>query len=750
MKLVIVESPTKSKTIGKYLGPEYKVMACVGHIRDLDTRGPGGLGIDIKDDFKPTYKIQPDKRQVVKELEEMKKKSSEVILATDPDREGEAIAWHLADVLKLPIPTTTRWMFHEITKNAIEQAEEHPGHIDMDLVRSQETRRIIDRIMGFRLSALLQKKIKSRSAGRVQSVTLRFIVDRENEIKAFVPEEYWVLTGKFGPTDIAAILANFNGKPIKIHNAAEADAVEKALPKEFDVSDVVENAKTREPKPAFTTSTMQQEAFVAFRYSTKKTQTIAQHLYEGKEIEGTPVGLITYMRTDANRVAPEFAKAAEDMIVSRYGAQYKGHTHITTKKSDTVQDAHEAIRPTDINMTPERVKDYLSKDEYNVYRMIYERAVASLMAPRQEKTVTMRFTGNGYTFKVDSTKMVFDGYSKVYGEFENYAKDVALPDVKKGDKITLNSLQKDQKFTSAPSRYTEAKVVHLMEEKGIGRPSTYASTISTLEERAYVESEKGTLIPTEQGDLTVQKLVENFPEFMDASYTANMETSLDEVAEGKAKELDVLKAFYADFSKRFEAAETKMEKIPDKKVGRTCPLCGKDLVERKGRYGTFVACSGYPKCRFVEKPQPVYVEGKVCPLCGGKLVKRVSHLGKEFIGCSNYPKCNYIEGREPKAKTPLVIPADAPLCPRCKKGHLITKHGRFGDFIACSNYPACRYIQKDSKKGKKAGKAVKAEAASAMAAGTATPAAASVSPKAEPESAPNADAPVKADEKKEN
>ncbi len=698
MKLVIVESPTKSKTIGKYLGSDYVVKACVGHIRDLDTRGPGGLGVDIKDDFKPTYKIQPDKVQVVKELMALKKKASEVILATDPDREGEAIAWHLADVLKLPIATTPRWQFHEITKNAIEQASHNPGHIDMNLVRSQETRRIIDRIMGFRLSALLQKKIKSRSAGRVQSVTLRFIVDREREIGAFKPEEYWILTGKFGPTNVEAQLYQYNGKSIKVHSKDEAEAIEKALPKTFRIDDVNVTEKKREPKPAFTTSTMQQESFQAFHYSTKKTQLIAQHLYEGKEIEGSPVGLITYMRTDANRVAPEFVQAADVLIQNRYGAAYKGQGIVTSKKGEFVQDAHEAIRPTDLGMTPERVKPYLSHDEYNVYRLIYDRALASLMSPRKEKTYSVKFEGNGYVFKADSTTMVFDGYSKVYGEFENYAKTVSLPEFKKGDSIAFNSLAKEQKFTTPPSRYTEAKVVHLMEAEGIGRPSTYSSTISTLEDRSYVDSDRGTLTPTDQGDLTVDELVKYFPEFMSAKYTANMEVGLDEIAAGKAERDSLLNSFYNDFTKRFVVAEKEMEKIPDKKVGRKCPLCGRDLVIRKGRFGEFVACSGYPKCKYVEKPKPVYVEGKKCPLCGSPLVKRVSHTGKEFIGCSAYPKCHYIEGQDPnKVKKPVEIPADAPLCPRCHKGHMITKHGRFGDFVACSNYPACHYIVKNKK-----------------------------------------------------
>lgn len=701
MKLVIVESPTKSKTIGKYLGPDYEVIACKGHIRDLDTRGPGGLGVDINNGFKPNYVISKDKEGVVAQLRSAKNKAEEVILATDPDREGEAIAWHLADVLKLPVDTTPRWQFHEITKRAIEQAQENPKTIDMNLVHSQETRRIIDRIVGFRLSSLLQKKIKSRSAGRVQSVALRFIVDREKEIKDFVPEEYWVLTGNFGSPAFDAVLNSYNGKAVKVHSAQEAEDIKNSLPKDFEVSEINENERSREPKPAFTTSTLQQEAFVAFHYSTKKTQLIAQHLYEGKEIDGTPVGLVTYIRTDSNRLAPEFAAACSAYIESQYGKEYAGSAHVTTKKSDTVQDAHEAIRPTDLSMTPERVKASLSRDEYNVYRLIYARAVASLMAPRREKTLSLKLTGNGYTFKADSAKMVFDGYSKVYGEFESYAKTVALPNLKTGEKVPLNKLSSEQKFTSAPARYTEAKMVHLMEEKGIGRPSTYSSTISTLEDRDYVESQKGTLIPTEQGDLTVGQLVEHFAKLMDASYTANMETALDKIADGTTNEQDILTDFYNDFSETYKVAEKSMEKIPEKKVGRTCPECGKDLVVRRGKYGEFVACSGFPACRYVEKQAPEVVEGKVCPECGAPLIKRKSHKGKDFIGCSRYPACNYIEGRVTYDKSKEEIPADAPECPQCHQGKLVTRHSRFGSFVGCSRYPECRYIVKTPRKSKK-------------------------------------------------
>ncbi len=699
MKLVIVESPTKSKTIGKYLGPDYKVIACKGHIRDLDTRGPGGLGVDIAHGFQPNYKIQKDKIAVVNELKEAMKKADEVILATDPDREGEAIAWHLADVLNLPVATTTRWQFHEITQRAIKAAQAAPAHIDMNLVHSQECRRIIDRIVGFRLSALLQKKIKSRSAGRVQSVALRFIVDHEKEIKAFVPEDYWIITGSFGDPAFKCQLVAYNGKPLKIKSQQQADDIIKALPKIFDVSDVSITERTREPKPAFTTSTLQQESFTAFRYSTKKTQLIAQHLYEGKEIEGSPVGLVTYIRTDANRLAPEFAQACISHIERWYGAAYAGHTHVTTKKSDTVQDAHEAIRPTDLAMTPERVRPYLSKDEYNVYRLIYERAVASLMAPRREAALSLKLTGNGYTFRVESVKMLFDGYSKVYGEFESYPKPTNIPELKQGDKIALNGVEQEKKTTTPPARYTEARMVHLMEEKGIGRPSTYASTISTLEDRDYVVSQKGILAPTEQGDLTVEQLTAFFPELMDASYTANMESELDDIADGKSEVKTTLDKFYSDFIARYQTAEKTMDKVPDRPAGRDCPECGRPLVYRKGKFGEFVACSGFPKCHFVEKSAPDIVEGKVCPECGSALVRRRSRRGTEFIGCSNYPNCTYIDGRQnSRARKPIEIPEDAPTCPRCGKGKLVEKTGRFGPFVACSAYPECRYILKTPRK----------------------------------------------------
>jgi DNA topoisomerase-1 len=706
MKLIIVESPHKSQTIGKFLGKEYKVMASKGHIRDLASRGPMGLGVDVEHGFKPTYEISADKQSTVRELKAAVKKADEVYLATDPDREGEAISWHLAQVLGLDIKTTKRLEFHEITKPAILKALANPRTIDMELVESQETRRIIDRLMGYRLSYLLQKKIKSRSAGRVQSVVLKFIVDREKEIKEFVPVEYWTIQGEFASGDgvLKASLSQYQEKPIQIHSEAEADKVLSELPETFSVKNVKVEETKREPRPPFITSTLQQAAFAQFHFSTRRTQSIAQHLYEGEEVEGQSMGLITYMRTDSTRLAEEFISSAHGYIASQYGKDYIGYAHMQ-KADKNIQDAHEAIRPTDINMTPARVKEYLSNDEFKLYSLIYDRAVASLMSPRRDKVTTLVITGNGYDFSASSSSNLFEGYHKVYGKYEAKEEKVSLPDFKTGDKLVKDKVEKEQHFTKAPARYNEGKVVKLMQDNGIGRPSTYASTISTLLTRGYVESQKGSLVPTEQGVLTEEKLADNFQKYMDATYTANMENALDSIAEGKTDKNTLLNDFWGEFQNYFEAAEKNMEKIQPKIVeGRVCPKCGSPLVMRHGKYGDFVGCSNYPKCDYIEKEKPQVLEDKICPKCGKPLVKRVGKKG-EFIGCSGYPHCNYMESLDGKPlvqeKKEVVIPEDAPLCPRCKTGHLIEKKSRWGKtFIGCSNYPKCRYIQKEDEKKK--------------------------------------------------
>lgn len=700
MKLVIVESPTKCKTIGQYLGNDYKVMASIGHIRDLSTSGPGGLGVDVYNGFKPTYVVAKDKAEVIKSLKTNAKKADEVLLATDPDREGEAIAWHLAEVLGLDVTTTKRLEFHEITKPALMRALLDPRTIDMNLVASQETRRIMDRIIGFRLSYLLQKKIKSRSAGRVQSVTLKFIIDREREIQAFNPEEYWTVTGDFSNHHIKADLVSYKGKPIKLTNEEETLKAINSFPEIFKVQSFNTVLKEKDTRPPFTTSTMQQEAFNQFRYSTKKTALLAQHLYEGIEIDGVLHGLITYMRTDSTRLSPEFTSLAKIYIREKFGDKYVGTIH-KAKNKPNIQDAHEAIRPTDLELTPQAVKPYLPRDEYNLYRLIYARTLASLMTPRVDSVTTLKLEGNDYVFKADASSLAFDGYDAIYKEFDSNVKDSSLPDFSNIGELPLNKIEKEQHFTKAPSRFTEARVVKLMEEKGIGRPSTYASTISTLNLRHYVVLEKGTITPTDQGMLTVDELVKYFPDFMDPSYTANMEHRLDSIVAGDSSRYELLDGFYSDFVKHLENADEKMEKIQPTTTGELCPECGSPLVVRVGRFGEFVACSSYPKCRYVKKDtKPLeYIEGKTCPECGKPLIKRTSKIGRTFLGCSGFPKCHYIEREENKAE-PEEILTDAPLCPRCHTGHLVTKKSRFGTFLGCSNYPTCRYIEKIGKKAK--------------------------------------------------
>ncbi len=703
MKLVIVESPHKSETIGRFLGSEYKVLASKGHIRDLASSGKMGLGVDIENGFTPVYKVSKDKAQIVKELKTAVSKADEVYLATDPDREGEAIAWHLAIVLGLDVKTTPRIEFHEVTESAVLKALQNPRTIDMDLVESQEARRIIDRLMGYRLSNLLQRKIKSKSAGRVQSVVLKFIVDREKEIQAFVPEEFWTIDSMFaknGEKMFKGNLSAYQGKALKIHNEEEAKKIISQFPEEFTVTSVKSQITKKEPRAPFITATLQQEAFTQCHFSTRKTSSVAQRLYEGEEIDGVLTGLITYMRTDSVRLADEFVAAAKQHIIVRYGKEYLGHVH-TQKAAKNVQDAHEAIRPTDITLTPERVKPYLSRDEFLLYTLIYDRAIASLMSARQNKVTTVTLSGNEYDFTSSQTKNVFPGYYAIYGKYEEKEEASKLPaDIKEGDKFSITDIEKTQHFTKAPGHYNDGKIVKLMQESKIGRPSTYSNTVDTLVNREYVEKQKDALVPTEQGELTVDRLEEYFPKYMDAGYTAGMEEALDNIADGKTDRNKLLTDFWTEFSKYFESAQENMEKLQPKVVeGRVCPMCGKPLVYRKGRYGEFVGCSDYPNCTYIEKQQPDVITTHVCPRCGGQLVKRKGKRG-EFVGCSNYPHCTYMEDLNGNPldteKKTVEIPSDAPLCPVCKVGHLIEKTSRWGKkFIGCSNYPSCHYIQKD-------------------------------------------------------
>ncbi len=687
--LVIVESPSKSKTIEKYLGADFEVTSSKGHIRDLATTGKGGLGVDIEDGFKPNYVVNKEKKDVVKDLKKCVKDADYVYLATDPDREGEAISWHLAEVLGLDQTLTNRVVFNEVTKDAVIDALNHPRTIDQNLVKSQETRRVLDRIIGFKLSKLLQKKIKSKSAGRVQSVALRLICEREKEIEAFIPEEYWRVKALFEKDDISfeAELAKYQNKKIELKNAEETNQVFESLNKEFIVSDVKKTQKKRASKPPFITSTLQQEASSKLNFKAKRTMMIAQKLYEGIDIGDETVGLITYMRTDSIRLSDTFIDEAKHYIQEKYGKDYVGSVKVS-KKKENVQDAHEGIRPTSVMRTPESMKEYLTADEFKLYSLIYARAVASLMAPAKLNATTLALDNNGYEFKASGSVIAFDGYLRVYSAYEKQT-DEFLPEVKTDEKLLSQDIQKSQHFTKPPARYTEAKLIRELEELGIGRPSTYASILDTIVTRQYVEMIDKAFKPTDSGVLTNEKLVQFFDSIINVEYTAQMEKELDEIAEGEDDYVHALTTFEEKFEPLLEVAYDKMEQIQPEKTGEQCPECGGDLVIRKGRYGTFVACSNYPTCKYVKKePEEIEYTGETCPKCGSPMIFKKGRFGK-FEACSNYPECKYIKNEKKKAE-PVMTDE---VCPNCGSP-IVIKKGRFGEFKACSNYPKCKTILK--------------------------------------------------------
>ncbi len=665
--LVIVESPTKTKAIEKYLGSDYKVVSSKGHIRDLATSGKFGFGVDIENHFEPNYVTIKGKKKDITALKKDAKAAKKVYLATDPDREGEAISWHLKDALELTDDDYERVVFNEITKNVVTDAFNHARKIDDDLVHSQETRRILDRIIGFRLSKLMQSKTGGKSAGRVQSVALKLIVDREREIEAFKEEEYWTVTAKF--PEIEADLDTVDGKKADLKTEEETDKVIAGLNKEFVVSNYETKPKKKASKYPFITSTMQQEAISKLGFSSKKTMQVAQKLYEGIDIGNDTVGLITYMRTDSVRLSDEFIKSSYAFIKENYGEEYIGHVK-TSKKKENVQDAHEAIRPSSINRTPLSVKEYLSKDEFKLYEMIYARALASLMKEAKVNATTITLDNNNTTFKTTGQVLVFDGYLKVYQKFES-SEDKILPKYKVGDVLVSDEIVKDQHFTKPPARYTEAKLIKAMEELGIGRPSTYASTITTLTQRGYVTLVQKTLNPTEIGITTTDKLQEFFSDLINVEYTAKMEEDLDKIAEGKKVWYKLLESFYKDFEPEVENAFDKMEKKEDEQTGEVCPNCGRPMVIKNGRYGKFEACSGYPECKYI-KPKEKQEAKEVCdcPKCGGKIVERKTKRGKIFYGCGNFPKCKVAVWDKPTGK----------LCPECHS-LLVQKE----DKIKCSS-----------------------------------------------------------------
>ncbi len=700
--LVIVESPSKSKTIQKYLGDDFEVVSSKGHIRDLSTSGKGGLGVDVENGFKPTYKINKDKGDTVKQLKTKAKKAKMVYLATDPDREGEAISWHLADELGLDNAKVQRVVFNEITKPAILEAFEHTRDVDMNIVHSQETRRILDRIIGFKLSKLLQSKISSKSAGRVQSVALKIIVEKEKEILAFIPEEKWTIKAYFDKhkTEFDAELEKFEGKPLKVKNQVENDRILSELKNEFKVQSIVEKQGAKAHKFPFITSTLQQEAANKLNFPAKKTMRIAQKLYEGVDMKEGQEGLITYMRTDSTRFSDGFVKDAQNFIRSEYGQEYVGFYKV--KENNNAQDAHEAIRMTHIEYTPDHLKDILSQDELRLYSLIYARSLASLMSSPKTKTINVTLAQNGYEFVARGSKLEFDGYLKVYGKYET-SKDKWLPQLDQDEVLISLKNEGTQSFSNPPLRYSEARLIEALESKGIGRPSTYAMIIDTIVERAYVTLEKGensktrVFIPTEQGFLTDTKLKEHFDSIINVDYTAQMENELDHIAEGSQDHVEALTRFYDRFMPLLTQAYETMEKIAPVEVGRDCPDCGAPLVQRKGRYGPFIACSTYPTCKHIEKidkekEEPAFT-GEMCPNCGSPLVTRKGRFGP-FVACSNYPTCKTIINTKAQ---PQELKETGEMCPDCGKP-LVTRMSRYGKpFVGCSNYPKCRYIQKKAK-----------------------------------------------------
>lgn len=644
--LVIVESPSKSKTIEKYLGKDYKVVSSKGHIRDLATKGKYGLGVDIEHEFKPTYEIIKGKKKMVSELKKDIKTSDMVFLATDPDREGEAISWHLKDELGIDDSKYERVVFNEITKDTVINAFKHARKIDEDLVHSQETRRILDRIIGFRLSKLMQSKTGGKSAGRVQSVAVKLVVDREREIESFVKEEYYTITAKFN--DFTADLEKYKDKKVEMHNELEADEILKKLSNVFKIEDVSKKEKKRQSKPPFITSTLQQEASTKLGFTAKKTMSLAQKLYEGVDLQDETVGLITYMRTDSIRLSDEFVKSAYKFIETKYGTEYLGVVK-KSKKTENVQDAHEAIRPTSITRTPEAVKPYLSNDEFKLYSMIYKRALSSLMKDAKEEVTSVVLDNNDYKFKTTGSVIKFDGYLKVYGDYED--KDIKLLppfDKYKTNVLVSNEIIKEQHFTKPKPRYTEAKLIKEMEDLGIGRPSTYAKTMENIVDRGYVKVEDKKFVPTEIGFEVTDKLQEYFSNLINVKYTANMENDLDKIADGKLIWYNLLDGFYKEFEPMLENAFDKMEKNKPEQTGEVCPNCNSPLVIRTGKYGKFVACSNYPTCKYVKKEEKAIVEVGTCPECGNKIIEKRTKKGKIFYGCSNYPTCKYATWKKPE------------------------------------------------------------------------------------------------------
>lgn len=672
MKLVIVESPAKTHTIGAYLGSGFKVVSSKGHIRDLSTTGKYGLGVNVEGNFEPNYIPIPGKKKDINALKKDIKESDFVYLATDPDREGEAISWHLYDALGIKDEMYERIVFNEITEGAVKEAFNHARKIDYNLVKSQETRRILDRIIGFRLSKLMQSKTGGKSAGRVQSVALKLIVDREREIEAFIPEEYWTVTAHF--KDFDSNLEKYKTEKLELHSEEDVKKVLSSLDKDFKIESIEQKEKNRSGVMPFTTSTLQQACINKFNYNSSKVMSIAQKLYEGINLGSETVGLITYMRTDSTRLSPVFINDTFEYIKNEFGTEYVGAVK-KGKKKENVQDAHEAIRPTSIHRTPESVKKYLSSEEYKIYSIIYARALASLMKDARVLATTVILDNNNYKFKTTGQILIFDGFLKAYKEY-SVSNDVILPDFKAfNGVVSTDDIETEQKYTKPVSRYTEATLIEEMESLGIGRPSTYATTMKTLKDRDYVLVQEKKFHPTEMGVETTDKLQEFFSNIINVEYTAEMESDLDKIADDNLDNIKVLKDFYSEFEPLVKTAFTEMEKKAPKLTGEKCPECGNDLVIRKGKYGEFTACSNYPECKYIKQEKKEIVAICKCPKCDGEIVEKKTRRGKIFYGCNKYPKCDVALWDMPTGET----------CPNC--GSLLVSKK---DEIKCS---ACDYIK---------------------------------------------------------
>ncbi|KEH97797.1 type I DNA topoisomerase [Clostridium botulinum] len=688
-KLVIVESPAKAKTIGKYLGKNYVVTASMGHVRDLPK---SQLGVDIDNNYDPRYITIRGKGELLSTLRKQAKKSDKVFLATDPDREGEAISWHLAEALKIDEDAQCRIEFNEITKNAIKAAIKNPRKLNLNLVDAQQARRVLDRLVGYKISPILWRKVKwGLSAGRVQSVALKMICDREDEISKFEPKEYWTIECELkkqkSQKTFIVKLASKNNKKIDINNEKESTEIIEELKKgDYIVDNIKESTKNKKPLPPFTTSTFQQDSYRKLNFSTKKSMSVAQQLYEGIDIKGKgTIGLITYMRTDSVRIAEEAQNNARNFIEESFGKEYIPSEIRNFKGKKNIQDAHEAIRPTYIELAPDSIKDNLKPEQYKVYNLIWKRFMASQMSDCVMNTMSIKIKNGEYTLKASGSNVKFDGFKKVY-EYEEDEDSLKFPALEQNEVLIDKKVDGKQHFTQPPARFSEATLVKTLEENGIGRPSTYAPIVSTLLDRKYIEREKKTLLPTELGFIVNNIVSEYFKQIVDVEFTAEMESKLDSIEEGKEKWKDVVDEFYSPLIECIEIAEKEIAKITieDKVTDVKCDKCGRNMVIKHGRFGDFLACPGYPECK---NTKPIVEEIDVpCPLCGGKILIRKSKKGRRFYGCSNYPECKFVSWSEPVIEK----------CPKCGSFMVKKQSKSRGNYIECSNKECKEKIQKEN------------------------------------------------------